>query len=336
MRTLRYLVLALLFLLLVAVVVGFFLPAKVHLQRSIVIPREASKIFSVINSLQNFNQWSPWYALDVEAKYTVRGPDSGVGSKLSWQGNDKVGEGSNEIIESLKNQSIKTIFYFGKSDHPAYSTLSLKPQEQGTEVTWAFENDFGYNIFYRYFGLVLEDMIAPDYEKGLVLLKKYVESLPLYDYSSISTVQTEEQKIYTVDAQSQLNQAEITAKITEAYGKIITFIAKNGIATAGTPKIINLDHGSDTFKFRAAIPVAATDVVDENNEIMANVLYAGKALKLIHQGPYVDFKKSYDILNAYIAQNKLQRNGYSWEDFVTDPGVVSEKDLITHIYQPIK
>ncbi len=178
MRTLRYLVLALLFLLLVTIVVGFFLPAKVHLERSTIISRDADKVFTVINSLSNFNKWSPWYAHDINADYVVGGPDSGVGSKLTWQGNDKIGKGSNEIIESKQNQYIKTKFYFGKSENPAYSKITLLSVENGTKVTWAFENDFGYNVFYRYFGLILEDMIAPDYEKGLDNLKEHLESIP--------------------------------------------------------------------------------------------------------------------------------------------------------------
>jgi len=169
-------VLALLFLLLVAVIVGFFLPAKVHLERSTVINKEADKIFTVLNSLSYFNQWSPWFDYDPNANYVLSGPEAGVGSTLTWQGNEKIGTGSNEIIESKQNQYIRTKFYFGKSESPAFSKISLSSDENGTKVTWAFYNDFGYNVFYRYFGLVLEDMIAPDYEKGLKNLKEYIEA----------------------------------------------------------------------------------------------------------------------------------------------------------------
>jgi hypothetical protein len=162
--------------------VGLFLPAKVNLERSTIINRDISNVFKVINSLSNFNKWSPWYEYDLNAVYILTGPDSGVGSKLSWKGNDLVGNGSNEIIESTPNQYIRTKFYFGKSENPAFSKVSVMNVDNGTyvstKVTWAFENDFGYNIFYRYFGLVLEDMIAPDYEKGLQNLKQHIESIP--------------------------------------------------------------------------------------------------------------------------------------------------------------
>jgi effector-binding domain-containing protein len=336
MRTLRYIVLAFLFLLVVVVIVGFFLPAKVHLQRSIEINRKAPVVFNVINSLGNFNKWSPWYELDVSADYTVTGPISGVGSKLTWQGNDKVGKGSNEIIESKENTFIKTKFFFGKDDQPAFSTLTLSEKNQVTTVTWSFENDFGYNVFYRYFGLVLEDMIAPDYEKGLKKLKVYVESLPLYDYSQISIVNTPAESVYTVARQVHLDSEDITEEIGKAYSQIITFLTKNNISMQGSPKIITQNSESEDFTFLAAIPVQTNAIIDPAGFIQSQQMYQGKAIKLIHKGSYSNFKQQYEIINTYMSQNQLHANGQAWEDFVTDPAIVKEKNLITYIYQPIK
>ena len=336
MRTLRYMVLALLFLLLVVVVIGFFLPAKVHMERSIEINRNTPTIFKTINSLNNFNKWSPWYEYDVNAEYTLSGAQSGVGSKLSWSGNNKIGTGSNEIIESKLDSYIKTKFFFGKSEKPAFSMLSLLQKENTTKVTWAFNNDFGYNVFYRYFGLVLEDMIAPDYERGLKYLKKHVESLPLYDYSNISITETYAEDTYAYQSKSGLSHEQITPAIAAAYGKLIGFITKNKITMNGSPKIVNLSTSDDEYRFLAVIPVGNNSVVDENNEIRSYTSYQGKAIKLVHKGSYNNFDASYDILFAYMSQNNLQNNGNSWEDFVTDPANVSEDQLITNIYQPIK
>lgn len=339
MRTLRYLVLALLVILVIVVIVGLFLPSKVRLERSIDINRDKQTIFKVINSLSNFNQWSPWYDYDVNAEYVISGAPSGIGSKLTWNGNEKVGTGSNEIIESELNSRIKTKFFFGKSDAPAFSTIILKQDETLTKVTnviWAFENDFGYNVFYRYFGLVLEDMIAPDYERGLEKLKIHVESLPLYDYSNITIVDTQAEKTYAFSATTSIKSEEITPVIASSYGKIINFITSNNINMVGTPKIINLKFEEDIYQFLAAIPVSANELKDDKGEIQAYLTYQGKAVKFIHKGAYSNFKKSYEIIAAYLQQNNLENNGNSWEDFVSDPANTSEEDLITHIYQPIK
>lgn len=175
MRILRYTVLALIFLIVFVAIGGLFLPSKVSMSRSVFIEKPTEIIFKFVNSQKNFNDWSPWFGLDPNAVYTISGAESGVGSKISWQGNDKVYKGSNEIIESEENKLVRYEFYFGKSDQPAFSNMSFKPVGNGTTVAWTFENDFGYNVFYRYFGLILEDMIAPDYEKGLSNLKVRLE-----------------------------------------------------------------------------------------------------------------------------------------------------------------
>jgi len=336
MRTLRYMVLAMMFLLLVVVVIGFFLPSKVHLERSTMIERDANEIFRVINSLSNFNKWSPWYEYDKNATYTLSGAESGVGSKLDWQGNEKVGKGSNEIVDSKQDEYIKTKFYFGKSEKPAHATISLLKVEGGTKVTWAFDNDFGYNVFYRYFGLVLEDMIAPDYEKGLKNLKGHMESLQKHDYSHISIVTTQAEKVYVYHAKSGLEKSILQANIGMAYGKIIGFLTKNNIEMNGTPKLSNMKQEGDFLEFVASLPVLSNEVIDESGEITAEYTYQGKAIKLVHVGSYDDFGLSYQVLSDYMAENDLIINGPAWEDFVTDPTLVKPEDLTTHIYQPIK
>ncbi len=336
MRTLRYMVMALFAILLVVIIVGLFLPAKVHLERSIEISHDKQTVFKVINSLSNFNKWSPWYEYDVNASYVISGAKSGVGSKIEWSGNQKVGTGSNEIIKSIQDSSIKTKFFFGKNDSPAFSIISLKQKGNITTATWAFENDFGYNVFYRYFGLVLEDMIAPDYERGLKKLKEHVESLPLYDYSMISVEQTLAEKSYAVEVSTSKKTTEISPIIASAYGAIVNYITAKGIVMTGSPKIVNLKNTDIIYEFLAVIPVENNKKIDSEGKIKAFSTYQGKAIKYIHKGSYENFVKSYSVIDAYLQQNNFEKAGNSWEDFVTDPGTTSEDLLITHIYQPIK
>ena len=336
MKTLRYIVLALIFLILVAVVVGFFLPSKVHLERSVEIQRDKTTIFKVINAFENFNKWSPWYELDINAQYSVSGPQSGVGSKLEWHGNENVGDGVNEIVESVNNDHIKTKMFFGKSDAPAYSIISLEQRGDSTKVTWAFENDFGMNVFYRYFGLVIEDMIAPDYERGLNKLKTYVESMPKFDFSSVSIESIKPKFIYTYTSQSINIPKNIELSLALAFKKIIAFLSAHSIDMNGTPKVIRLDSEENIFKFKTAIPVINNKITDPAGEVIGELSYQGKVVKVKHKGAYKYLNDSYKTLAAFMKHNNLEVNGNSWEDFISDPGTVTEKELITYIYQPIK
>jgi hypothetical protein len=56
---------------------------------------------------QQPKKWSPWAALDPNAKYTIEGPEFGVGAKQSWIGDPKtVGSGSQEIVEVKPGESV--------------------------------------------------------------------------------------------------------------------------------------------------------------------------------------------------------------------------------------
>ena len=121
MRVFKYLFFALLFLILLFFAYGFFfLEDKVQVSRTITIDRPAKMVFKTANSMHHFNAWSPWAKTDPNAKYQFSGPEYGVGSKMSWQGNEEVGSGNQTIIESVPHELVKSELYFdGQGDEPS-------------------------------------------------------------------------------------------------------------------------------------------------------------------------------------------------------------------------
>lgn len=177
MKFLKYLFLIIAALAVVIVVVGFFLPKSVHMERSTTINASIDKVFQQVNTFEDYNSWSPWFERDPNAEYQFSGPETGVGAKMAWQSDDaQVGDGSQEIVESTYPKHVKTELMFGEDPKPGYAVFTLEelgPRE--TKITWSFEADFGNNIIGRYFGLMMDSMLGPDYEKGLASLKANVE-----------------------------------------------------------------------------------------------------------------------------------------------------------------
>jgi hypothetical protein len=58
----------------------------------------------------------------------------------------------------------------------ATTSLTLTPDGGGTRITWAFDSNFEGNFLGRYFGLMLDQFVGADYEKGLVRLKALAEA----------------------------------------------------------------------------------------------------------------------------------------------------------------
>ena len=161
-----------------AVAVGFVLPRRVYVERTIAIDAPRESVFAILNGFARFNEWSPWAALDPNAKYTYEGPATGVGPKLSWVVDPAtIGAGTLAIIESRAPELVKMSFNFGPQAK-AVGTMTLAAAGKGTRVTWGFETDLGSNPVSRYFGLMFDKMIGADFDRGLVALKKVAEGLP--------------------------------------------------------------------------------------------------------------------------------------------------------------
>ncbi|MBZ0216348.1 MAG: SRPBCC family protein [Fimbriimonadaceae bacterium] len=170
------LLLGLLVIVAVACVIALFLPKTVFVARSTSISAPGDVVFSYVNNLKKFQEWSPWAPRDPATRYQYSGPDEGVGATMSWQSNrPDVGSGTMEIVESKPHEFVKLSLNFGdQGTGIAHHTLS--PSDEGTNIIWAFETDLGYNPIARYMGLMFDDWIGPDYEAGLARLKALVES----------------------------------------------------------------------------------------------------------------------------------------------------------------
>lgn len=160
------------------VIIGLLLPNKIHVERSTLIHAAPAAVFAFINDFRKFNLWSPWAKLDPDTQYTFSGPDSGVDSKMEWRSeHHNVGSGRQQIIVSKPGQRVQTALNFGDMGD-AFATFDLAETGADTRITWSFDQDTGYNLISRYFGLMMEKFIGADYEQGLVNLKALVESTP--------------------------------------------------------------------------------------------------------------------------------------------------------------
>ena len=173
MKFIRWVLAAIVALLLVFVAGSLLLPSSTRVERSVVIDRSPAEVFATLDSFERFNAWSPWAEYDPQATYTYEGPARGVGARMRWVGNRAVGTGSQEITASEPHRRILVALDFDGS--LAQASYLLAPEGQGTRVTWAFDSAHGWNPFKRWLGLLFDRMIGADYEKGLGRLKALLE-----------------------------------------------------------------------------------------------------------------------------------------------------------------
>jgi hypothetical protein len=164
------------FLVALAVLAGisYFLPRDVSVARRIEVSAPADAVFQQINSMQAFAQWSPWSDYDPDIAQSFSGPAEGVGNRMEWS-SLVVGSGSQEITESVANESVRTTLDFGDMGS-GEAWFVLEPHGGETRVTWGLDADMGNSPAGRYMGLMMDRWVGADYQKGLQRLKARAEA----------------------------------------------------------------------------------------------------------------------------------------------------------------
>lgn len=152
-------------------------PAHFRIARQIKIAAPPEKVFPHVSDFRKGDAWSPWAKLDPSMKQTYTGAESGVGAKHSWNGNDQVGAGSQEIVEAIPGERVRTKVTFERPMVAENEALfELQPDGEGTLVTWSMSGNN--NFVGKAFALVVDcdALVGKDFEKGLASLKTIVES----------------------------------------------------------------------------------------------------------------------------------------------------------------
>ena len=340
MRIVKGLLIGLVVLVAIFVVIGFFLPKTAHVERSVTIARPPCTVFALVNSFKLFNQWSPWAAMDPNAKYAYEGPEMGVGAVMKWASDKKeVGSGSQTIVASEPFKLVKTKLDFGPQG-VADGFFKIAAGDGGTMLTWGFDTAFGSNIVARYFGLVMDSMVGKDFEKGLAALKKLAESLPETDWSDLDVKTAEVQPVtiaYVAGTTSQDNQAMGKA-LQAAFQADVRFVRRHKLKMDGAPIAITKAWTKDTYSFEAGVPIAAAPAtkLPGRSSVRIGTTYGGRVVQAVHHGPYENLSQTYEKLMTYIAAYGMTENGSSWEEYVTDPSQTPPEQLVTNVYFPIK
>lgn len=162
-------------LVLLLVVVAFFLPRSYRVERTTVIKAKPEAVFPLIADLRRWKDWGAWQERDPGMQLSYSANATGVGAWSAWI---SASEGSGKMTLTAVEPA-KRIAYnleFPDMGTSSRGTLTLEPAAGGVKVVWADAGDLGMNPLFRWFGLFLEKMIGPDFERGLAKLKTLAEA----------------------------------------------------------------------------------------------------------------------------------------------------------------
>ncbi|MCB9235815.1 MAG: SRPBCC family protein [Bacteroidia bacterium] len=306
-------------------------PNQAKIERTTTINAALPVVFNQVNNVKNWQKWSPWYEKDTTAKYTFSENPEGTGAWFSWEGNKDVGSGklTHTSVEGMAR--IEDEMDFGEMGK-ANASFTFEEAEGGTKVTWGFLGDkVGVNPLGRLFNLLMDGLLGPDYEKGLAKLKTVCEAMPplpnldakIENFTgkpSISIRQTTTQENMSEDFANMMSslQGYLTAQGNEADGPFWAVWYTWG-------ETIDVECG-----------ISVKGKVEGNGTIKATNSPSGKALSVVHKGPYEGLEAVHNAINEYILAMGYVVNGPPFEIYLNDPKAVQPEDIMTSVNYPIE
>ncbi|HEY6143309.1 MAG TPA: transcriptional regulator [Flavobacterium sp.] len=337
MRILKYLFLL---LLLSLVALSIFVATQkgvFTVERSKIIKSPKSAIYNYVNDTKNWKEWNSLAVEDSLIKINPSQKTLGIGSSLSWEG--KEGIGDLQTINLKENDSISQKINF--DGNSANLSMSFKDTLGGTKVSWKAKGEMGF-IFKvltsfnggasKVFGLMFEKSLDNlgkklDYEINTYAVK--VDGL-VHKPQTFYLSQTFNSDFSKVNKNSGI-----------VFSKITDFCKKNNITVSGKPFIIY--HIYDTIKqvtkLSFCIPIRDSIYISEGSDILSKTLPSYQAVKTTLTGDYSHNKKALVKAKEYFnAKHFIPDAAFSHLEIYT----IGKKEIknpskwTTEIYYPIQ
>jgi len=330
MKALKIIGVILVILLAIFLIVPFFLANQVIISEHMMIKAKPATLFNQVNTLHNWDNWSPFHKADTAMTTEYSGPEKGVGSTMSWL-SKTMGDGSLTIAVSTPYTYIKSDLLFQPEQGAAIDEWFFEPQDEGIEVTWTTTLiDLDYPMG-RYMGLMAKTMMKPFMTSGLNTLKEYCESLPI----SVDITMVDVESVPSLSIMDATTVDGIGELLGKNYGLIMEYMKAKKIDMAGIPYTVyyNWDPNG-VIHLRAAIPVSTE--VPGRGVVEYFELPATKAVFAKHVGGH-DTGATHEAIGEYISDFGIETDDFVWEVYVIDSmNEPDESKWETDIYYPLK
>lgn len=329
MKALLKILYILLFLVVLILLAGLFLPKEANIQASVYINASDKIVFDQINDLKNWKTWSPWEQADSTMQIIYGEQTIGEGASYSWTSKHS-GSGKLIITQSIPLSKVAMELDFGEQGK-ASTYWTIEREKELTKLTWIFDNDnLGY--FERYFMVLFRKNMLNTFNRGLQKIKEIAEDLRLSRISEIKIVAMEKQPAMVIIDSCEVEK--IDSLMIDMFDRVTRYMERRKLEPVGPPFTIYYSWNPEgVSKFACGIPIEKRTWGWKDYSVIE--LPEGEAATVVHWGKF-DSEKPYLALDQYIRENALSVKDFIWEVYLTNPS--SEPDTAKwkkQIYYPV-
>ena len=312
---------------------AYFLPRFTVVERNAVIEAPPNVVFTQVNDLHSWDKWSKWSQIDpeMEVKYINHGV--GEGSGYTWESRDpNVGVGKLLITESAPYDSIVTLINFA-DEGDAVSVFYFKEKDSNTRLTWKFRYDVGFNPLARWMGLMMGNLIGPDFEESLENLN-VVCKVQVQEGSFIEELVTLEEFNYA-SVRDEVPFVEVSLTMGEMFGQVSNFIESSNTGVAGMPFAVYHEMEGQKIDLECGIPISR--LVEKTKHVFTGTYPETKCAAVDYYGDYRQLEDAHTALQAWIEERRFKLAGAPLEFYLNDPATETDpSNWHTRIYYPVR
>lgn len=305
MRILKRILMGLGILLLLLLVVSFFLPSTVVIERSTLINAPTFMVFGEVNDFHNWAHWSPWIQKDPATVTTYSGAGQGVGAQMNWK-SEVMGDGHMRIDSSEAGKSIGLQLVFEDFGNENRAAFAFTPAGGGTSVTWKTTIHLGWNPVAKYFGLFMPSMMGPDFEAGLENLRQHCEKIPKFAVGQQRLAATQ-----YASMKRQVTAATLDAARTELSALVSDFVMKNKLGE-GKPLFVRYTEWPGQTPVEIEVGCNVTKEFTPANGFTLGTTVDGPVFSVTISDP-AQSAKAFAYMEKYIKARGLARKGPAFE-----------------------
>lgn len=141
MKALKYILFAVIGLVLIALITSLILPKKFHAEGTVVINKPVAEVFDYVKHVKNQENYGVWFRMDDKIQKKYSGEDGQVGFRYEWK-SEKVGDGIQVITNIADNQRVDMDLFFNGAKDPAKSYISTEAVDSNsTKVAWVVDGE---------------------------------------------------------------------------------------------------------------------------------------------------------------------------------------------------
>jgi effector-binding domain-containing protein len=308
---------------------------RYHVQRSIQINAPSARVFDAIADYRTWTTWSPWLCAEPGAKVNVSANPSSVGSIYSWQG-EIVGQGEIEHRRLQPGRLVEDELRFIKPFRSrSEAAFEMAPDGEGTRLTWHMRGSLPWFLFWM--RPQMEIFIGMDFERGLKMLKEWIETGQILSKTTIRGVNSVG-PMQIAGVRKTCTLRDIGPSMDAAFAEARQKLPAHNLPADGEPVSVyhKFDMKTQSFDYTSgfSLPKGSHSVP---TELSSWSIPAMQALCVEHTGSYNHLGNAWSAAHQVARCKKLKQGKVGmFEIYKNDPNQVSPADLRTEIFLPLK